>query len=515
MKTPKSKSSRRGSNWLYSIPLSGWLLMTGAAEGATPQKYFANDGASQQLLGFDVGVSGNVLVAGTPAGPGGPGSAYLFNAATGTQLFKLTSPDQLPDDFFGFATDISGSSVVVGDPGNPFRAPENQVAGQAYLFDASNGSLTRELTPTDSHAGDEFGFDVDISGVFAAIGAPEGGVGEGSAYIFDVSTGVQRHKLIANDLPVGWDFGRSVAISGQYALVGAPGNFDTLNQLVEGAVYVYNVQTGQQVYKLRPTDTEAGNEFGWSVAVHGSTAVIGAPYGGALRGAAYVFDLTTGSQVTKLLPDVRRLGDDFGYGVAIEGNRVLVGAPGTNAIAGQGYVFDATTGVQLDKLVANDGATNDEYGNAVAMSGGRYVVGAPLNESIVGKVNPGAAYAFGSLGLCGDADLDSDVDSADLVSFIGTWTGVGTPGQFARTLSEGDCDFDGDVDSSDLLGFLAAWTGALAEGPGSGSAVLSYEGFSGPQQLVAAQTAVVPEPTMSWGLLAGLGLAFRSFRKNR
>lgn len=60
---------------------------------------------------------------------------------------------------------------------------------------------------------------------------------------------------------------------------------------------------------------------------------------------------------------------------------------------------------------------------------------------------------------CGDIDKDRDVDSSDLLAFLGNWTG---DGGFGMTVDTGDCDGDKDVDSADLLTFLGNWTGALA-----------------------------------------------------
>ncbi len=62
---------------------------------------------------------------------------------------------------------------------------------------------------------------------------------------------------------------------------------------------------GDQLAKLLPDDGEAGDLFGFSVAINGATAIVGA-YGdddngsGSGSGSAYLFDATTGQQVAKL-----------------------------------------------------------------------------------------------------------------------------------------------------------------------------------------------------------------------
>ena len=92
--------------------------------------------------------------------------------------------------------------------------------------------------------------------------------------------------------------------------------------------------------------------------------------------------------------------------------------------------------------------------------------------------------------LAADFDADADVDSSDLLTFLGGWTGDNYNGP-PRTLDEGDLDGDGDVDTNDQLQFFAGWTGALAAPPDA--------------------PPTVPEPVLSplvW--LVGLMLSRRS-----
>ncbi len=66
-------------------------------------------------------------------------------------------------------------------------------------------------------------------------------------------------------------------------LVGAPG--------VLGSAYVFTPQgsTWTEQAKLTASDGTAGDFFGRSVAVHGGTAVVGAPSDTLAQGSAYIF----------------------------------------------------------------------------------------------------------------------------------------------------------------------------------------------------------------------------------
>jgi len=96
------------------------------------------------------------------------------------------------------------------------------------------------------------------------------------------------HKLTASDAAAGDNFGASVAISGSTAIVGARYDDDS------GSAYLFDVATGGQLFKLTASDAAAGDVFGVSVAISGATALVGARWdddAGTDSGSAYLFCL--------------------------------------------------------------------------------------------------------------------------------------------------------------------------------------------------------------------------------
>lgn len=77
-----------------------------------------------------------------------------------------------------------------------------------------------------------------------------------------------------------------MAVSGSTAVVGAYGNHSDT-----GAAYVFTDSGGtwSRRAKLTASDGTAGDQFGDSVALAGSTAVVSAPGQNSSTGAAYVF----------------------------------------------------------------------------------------------------------------------------------------------------------------------------------------------------------------------------------
>ena len=97
--------------------------------------------------------------------------------------------------------------------------------------------------------------------------------------------------MTASDSQAGDRFGWSVAVSGDTAVVG--------KCCEDEAAYTFGRDEGGldnwgEVKKLTASDAQAGDRFGWSVAVSGDAAVVGATRedsGGYRAGAAYGFDL--------------------------------------------------------------------------------------------------------------------------------------------------------------------------------------------------------------------------------
>ncbi|MFB3138316.1 MAG: FG-GAP repeat protein, partial [Phycisphaerales bacterium] len=78
---------------------------------------------------------------------------------------------------------------------------------------------------------------------------------------------------------------------------------------------------GDQLFKLLADDGAADDFFGLSVAISGTTAIVGVPQiFSDGNGSAYLFDTTTGRQIAKLLPDDGAAEDEFGRSVAISGS---------------------------------------------------------------------------------------------------------------------------------------------------------------------------------------------------
>jgi hypothetical protein len=380
-------------------------------------------------FGNAVAMDGNYVFVAAPfeddAGGLSSGKAYIFKTTTGdwtdtTALHTLDNPNDYggnANDLFGYSIGISGNYAIVGAYTEDDAGGTD--SGKAYIFNVTTGALVHTLDNPNAYGTsvtDVFGIAVAIDGNYAIVSAisedDAGGTDSGKAYIFNVTTGLRVHTL-DNPNPYGTSvsdqFGNSVGISGNYAIVGAS-NEDYAGGTSSGKAYIFDVTTGLRVHTLdnpNPYGTSDVDLFGYSVAISGDRAIVGARYeddaSGTESGKAYIFDVTTGLRVHTLdnpNPYGTSLNDWFGSSVAISGDRAIVGAYYENDAGGSGsgkaYIFDVTTGTLLHTLDnPNPYGTSsyDYFGWAVGISTNYAIVGARYEDDASGTES-GKAYIY-------------------------------------------------------------------------------------------------------------------------
>lgn len=242
-----------------------------------------------------VGVMGDVIWSAVSESPAYCDGTTWHAFPKGKEVESWTAPSQFPvlnnptphsTDYFGYAVAISGSLAVVGvyqDESDGTTGISN--AGRAYVFNADTGVLVTTLNNPTPHASDFFGYSVAIDGNTIVVGAyqdesdGEAGVSAaGRAYVFNATTGALITALNNPNSNANDHFGYSVGVSGNLAVVGAlndefDGGTGTTN---DGRAYVYNATTGALVSTLNNPSPHATDNFGYSVAIDGNVAVVGA-----------------------------------------------------------------------------------------------------------------------------------------------------------------------------------------------------------------------------------------------
>ena len=346
--------------------------------------------------------------------------AAVAQEVTSPLLHTLDNPNAYGTaaaDSFGRPVAISGNYAIFGAVGEDDAGGDS--SGKAYIYNVATGALVHTLdnpNAYDTSTNDRFGDSVGISGNYAIVSSEgeddAGGTASGKAYIFNVTTGALLYTL-NNPNPYGTSandkFAISVAISDNYAIVGAYFE-DDAGGLNSGKAYIYNVTTGVLLHTLdnpNPYGTSADDRFGWSVAISGDYAIVGAyqedGVEGGNSGKAYIFNVATGALVHTLdNPNAYDTGsnDKFGTSVSISDNYAIVGVNEENDAggieSGKAYIFDVTTGAllhTLDNPNAYGTSAEDQFGTSVSISD-NYAIISAQQEDDAGGIDSGKVYIY-------------------------------------------------------------------------------------------------------------------------
>ncbi len=361
----KGADTVAGDNFGGSVAISGTTLIVGASSAEAGGRAYVftktashwkqsaelkgSDTASGDLFGEAVAISGRTAVVGAPDAASNAGRVYIFTETSRgwTETARLTGSDTTGSDEFGSSVSISGTTVVVGAP------LHSDLSGSAYVF-AKTPTGWRQIAELSgaTAAQEEFGFSVAISGTNLVVGAPSApGLSwqsaPGRAYVYTRTARGWRQvdelggPGLANDY-----FGGSVAISALHLIVGAAACFIGFSPPCKGAgrAYVFSEAQGrwEETAQLHAGKLPTGAEFGFSVALSGTTAVVSAyTYG---NGSAYEFSQTpAGWKETAELSGSGSAGGTAGFGVSVtvSGESAVVGTSRQAKRAGTVYLFRA------------------------------------------------------------------------------------------------------------------------------------------------------------------------------
>ncbi|MCP4120792.1 MAG: hypothetical protein GY751_03485, partial [Bacteroidetes bacterium] len=320
-KDDDDKGPSSGSAYIFKREGAGWIQEA---------KLTASDGKMYAYFGGSVSISGDYAVIGA-YDDDYSGSAYVFkrNETSWDQQAKLKASDYSTYDSFGGSVSISGDYAVIGAYGDD---DNGKSSGSAYIFkrDGTSWAQQVKLTPNDGSAYDSFGGSVSVSEDYAIIGArgdDDQGNSSGSAYIFkrDGTSWTQQTKLTASDGSQSGCFG-TVSISGDYIIVGASGN--------GGSAYIFKRDgiTWNEQVKLTGDSHTTYESFGNSVSILGDYAAVGNYQAngreGHRSGDAYIFkrDGTSWNKQFHLVASDGEIYDDFGISVAVSGSYAIIGA---------------------------------------------------------------------------------------------------------------------------------------------------------------------------------------------
>jgi hypothetical protein len=341
----------------------------------------------------------NQTIVGAPGQGTLDGAVYVFNRESNGSLIQIQIlTPSVADGQFGATLEANGEFLVIGAP------DETGFQGKSYLYKReSNGSYSswEEHAPQSPQTGDSFGWAVAMDGssmVVASLQRDNAGSGKVSYYQKNPDdTWSYVSAFASDDNQSGDEFGHDLDLSGNYLIVGAPMADPDGNN--SGAAYIFelNGSSWGQVAKLQPAGLSVDDKFGYSVAVSGNLAFVGAVNGDSAisnTGCVYVFEKTQSgwTEVAKINPPSLVADQLFASNLEVNDDLLMVGAP-QQGEDGFGYIYRADGNSSSWKLLSSldckaASSTNKDF-TFLSLTNGMAVLGSPgdsTNESFGGGI---------------------------------------------------------------------------------------------------------------------------------
>jgi hypothetical protein len=206
----------------------------------------------------------------------------------------------------------------------------------------------------------------------------------------------QEAKIVSENRESRAEYGTSVAILDTYAVVGT-----SRENIASGAAYVYHKDAaGDWSFQQSFTapDPNMGAEYGGGAKLTDNLMVIAAGRANVSgldrTGALYVYQLngSTWEYDTKLIASDFSAEAKMGMNptsLDMQGNTIVAGAPGENLWTGSVYVFEKSGGTwnEVQKIMSPNPQQNDIFGIGVAIAGDYMVVGASEEDNTKGAAH--------------------------------------------------------------------------------------------------------------------------------
>ena len=392
-----------GAAWVFTLTGSTWTEqaeLSGAAEGeAAPEACAAS--AEECSFGRSVAISndGNTAVVGAPRNNGNHGAALVYTreGSSWSETAMLTGKAEQPGEEEELGEGRLGKSVAISpDASTIIAGASTDLAGHgsAWVFARSGASWKHDgprLSPPVGESGEgHFGYSVAIAGNTAVVGEPTdevAGSAPGAAWVFTRSPSgwAQPGQKLTGPTASGAHFGYSVALAGSTILIGAPGDSAGVGSawLFSESSGVFNPVAGSP---LTGGNEESGEgEFGTAVAIAGneSAAIVGAARDASHHGAAWLYS-NTGSGFSKVGGKLEGVGEAgkgwFGSSAALsaDGTSALIGGSHDNTSTGSVWSFASEpTGVPfVAGIHPRSGPAHG--GTAVTITGSGFIAGATV-----------------------------------------------------------------------------------------------------------------------------------------
>ena len=326
-----------GAVRVYEHEAGGWTLhqsLQGSEDGSE--------------FGAALALHNEVLVVGEP----GSNRAQIYGLEEGR--FEPKHELSGPGGAYGSAVAVENDLVAVSAP----RASGQLGNVEVSKIDPGTFAPIFTTSIVGTVASGRIGESLDIDNARLAYGSPSVDGAEGTAAVRAIEVSIAGLTMgpeyaAEQSNQADWRCGTDVALEGDWLLVGCPSR-----NAGAGRVQVYTTDgTSWAWVQDLQTGTAGANQFGFSVAMDGALAAVGAPLRDGVRLYGRNVAGDEWGEIGALTVE-GSTGTEFGHAVALENEHLVVGVPGAISDVGEVHFFELDA--DLPPTARDDELTVDE-----------------------------------------------------------------------------------------------------------------------------------------------------------
>jgi len=316
-----------GLVYIYSKAGDSWQEM---------DRLNASNGDVGDSFGSGLSADGSAVAVGAPGANDGTGAVYIFEESDGSWSEVARLEPSTEDAGFGRSVLLHESYAFVGAPGY------GDGNGAIIVYQKSDQSWQEvETIVNPDTAGTRFGTSMAMDEEILIAGAPSRQGGSAFIFQYNGSEWALNATLESRQADERSFFGATVNATDGQVFVGAP-----RHNAASGAVFVYsrNEESGEwtESDRLRAFDGQSRYMFGTAIAFSEDAVWIGSPNADSGKGGIYQFVSDENGDwvsVSKMKSD-HGDGDQFAGTLAVEGTTAVVGLPGADFGAGSAAIME-------------------------------------------------------------------------------------------------------------------------------------------------------------------------------
>ena len=325
---------------------------------------------------------GDDLLVGETSGFSNPGMVHVLrrNARGSWDVIQtMISPDAVISDRFGMSTAQENGLLAVASPG------ALQGRGAVYVYrQGTDGQWVYEgrLT-TDTSQGDGFGSAISVANGRVFVAAPGSYNGAGRVHVFSADSDWDEvGTLQSAGNGEGIRFGSSMAMMGSTLVVGAPGANDN-----RGRIDFFNTDDLSSAGTLEAGNDQDDARLGTSLFVAGERLLAANPRADRGMGSVMIYRQRGGEwELDRTLASPSEGSRAF-FGASMAGSdsEIWITAPLANDASGAVYRFDAGSLKMIGQLSNDLAGGRTGFGSAVAVGANAAAIGMPGHDYGLGS----------------------------------------------------------------------------------------------------------------------------------